>query len=46
MEIVRGHFRPEFLNRVDEIILFGRLKRDQMSTIVDIQVKRLQKAAG
>ena len=43
MEIVRGHFRPEFLNRVDEIILFGRLKREQMSTIVDIQVKRLQK---
>ncbi|QCI64335.1 ATP-dependent chaperone ClpB [Phreatobacter stygius] len=43
MAIVRGHFRPEFLNRVDEIILFGRLKREQMTAIVDIQLKRLQK---
>ncbi|WP_439574242.1 ATP-dependent chaperone ClpB [Phreatobacter sp.] len=43
MSIVRGHFRPEFLNRVDEIILFGRLKREQMTTIVEIQLKRLQK---
>ncbi|MEI8146455.1 MAG: AAA family ATPase, partial [Alphaproteobacteria bacterium] len=41
MSIVRGHFRPEFLNRIDDIILFGRLKRDQMTTIVDIQLKRL-----
>lgn len=41
MEIVRGHFRPEFLNRVDEIILFHRLKRDEMGAIVDIQLKRL-----
>ncbi|MFN3855908.1 MAG: ATP-dependent chaperone ClpB, partial [Phreatobacter sp.] len=43
MSIVRGHFRPEFLNRIDEIILFGRLKREQMTSIVDIQLKRLQK---
>ena len=43
MEVVRGHFRPEFLNRVDEIILFHRLRREHMSTIVDIQMKRLQK---
>ena len=43
MSIVRGHFRPEFLNRVDEIILFGRLKREQMGTIVEIQLKRLQR---
>ncbi len=43
MEIVRAHFRPEFLNRVDEIILFHRLKRDQMGRIVDIQLKRLHK---
>jgi ATP-dependent Clp protease ATP-binding subunit ClpB len=41
MGVVRGHFRPEFLNRVDEIILFHRLKRDQMGAIVDIQMKRL-----
>ncbi|GGH32534.1 chaperone protein ClpB [Alsobacter metallidurans] len=43
MSVVRSHFRPEFLNRVDEIILFHRLQRDQMGAIVDIQLKRLQK---
>jgi ATP-dependent Clp protease ATP-binding subunit ClpB len=43
MSLVRAHFRPEFLNRIDEIILFHRLKRDQMGAIVDIQVARLQK---
>ena len=43
MSIVRGHFRPEFLNRLDDIILFHRLKRQQMGVIVDIQLKRLQK---
>ncbi|HEY5966105.1 MAG TPA: ATP-dependent chaperone ClpB [Xanthobacteraceae bacterium] len=40
---VRANFRPEFLNRVDEIILFHRLKRDNMGSIVDIQMKRLGK---
>jgi len=40
---VRAHFRPEFLNRIDEIILFHRLKRDQMGRIVDIQLAHLQK---
>ena len=43
MGVVRAHFRPEFLNRVDEIVLFHRLRRDQMGAIVDIQVKRLEK---
>jgi len=43
MAEVRAHFRPEFLNRVDEIILFHRLKREQMSRIVDIQFAHLQK---
>ncbi|WP_111564883.1 ATP-dependent chaperone ClpB [Rhizobium sp.] len=43
MEMVRGHFRPEFLNRIDEIILFHRLKRDEMGAIVDIQLQRLVK---
>jgi ATP-dependent Clp protease ATP-binding subunit ClpB len=43
MGVVRGHFRPEFLNRVDEIILFHRLKRSEMGAIVDIQLARLQK---
>ncbi len=43
MTIVRQHFRPEFLNRVDEILVFHRLKREQMAAIVDIQIARLQK---
>jgi ATP-dependent Clp protease ATP-binding subunit ClpB len=43
MEVVRSHFRPEFLNRVDEIILFHRLRREHMANIVDIQMQRLQK---
>ena len=41
MEIVRKHFRPEFLNRLDEILLFSRLARAQMGAIVDIQINRL-----
>jgi ATP-dependent Clp protease ATP-binding subunit ClpB len=43
MAVVRASFRPEFLNRVDEIILFHRLKRSDMARIVDIQIGRLQK---
>jgi ATP-dependent Clp protease ATP-binding subunit ClpB len=43
MEIVRSHFRPEFLNRLDEIILFHRLGAGHMAPIVDIQVARIQK---
>ena len=41
MEQVKAHFRPEFLNRLDEILLFERLKPEHMGTIVDIQIKRL-----
>ncbi|MCG5237589.1 ATP-dependent chaperone ClpB [Xanthobacter oligotrophicus] len=43
MGAVRRHFRPEFINRIDEIVMFHRLKRDQMDTIVDIQMGRLRK---
>ena len=43
MEIVRGHFRPEFLNRLDEVILFHRLGANHMAPIVEIQVQRVQK---
>ncbi len=43
MDVVRGHFRPEFLNRLDEIILFHRLAMEHMAPIVEIQVKRVQK---
>jgi ATP-dependent Clp protease ATP-binding subunit ClpB len=42
MEVVRAHFRPEFLNRLDEIILFHRLGQADMGPIVDIQVSRVQ----
>ncbi|WP_159953261.1 ATP-dependent chaperone ClpB [Rhizobium sp. 18065] len=41
MDVVKASFRPEFLNRVDEIILFHRLRRSEMGAIVDIQMKRL-----
>ncbi|MDQ0507171.1 ATP-dependent chaperone ClpB [Xanthobacter agilis] len=43
MGAVRRHFRPEFINRIDEIVMFHRLKREQMDTIVDIQMGRLKK---
>ncbi len=43
MQAVRAHFRPEFLNRLDEIILFHRLSRANMDKIVDIQIGRLSK---
>ena len=42
MGVVRSAFRPEFLNRIDEIILFHRLKKSEMTRIVDIQMTRLQ----
>jgi ATP-dependent Clp protease ATP-binding subunit ClpB len=42
MEVVRNHFRPEFLNRLDEIILFHRLSAAHMGPIVEIQVARLK----
>ena len=42
MKAVREHFRPEFLNRLDEIVLFRRLQRSDMATIVDIQLGRLR----
>jgi ATP-dependent Clp protease ATP-binding subunit ClpB len=43
MGMVRAHFRPEFLNRVDEIILFHHLQKSAMGRIVEIQFARLQK---
>ena len=41
MDALRQHFRPEFLNRVDEIIIFDRLSEDELKKIVEIQLKRL-----
>jgi ATP-dependent Clp protease ATP-binding subunit ClpB len=43
MEKVRGHFRPEFLNRLDDVILFRQLTRSTMRPILDVQLGRLQK---
>ncbi|HWW49416.1 MAG TPA: ATP-dependent chaperone ClpB [Xanthobacteraceae bacterium] len=43
MGLVRAHFRPEFLNRIDEIILFHRLQRSEMGRIVEIQFNRLRR---
>jgi len=43
MEVVRKAFRPEFLNRLDEVILFGRLQKNHMAGIVGIQISRLKK---
>jgi ATP-dependent Clp protease ATP-binding subunit ClpB len=43
MAVVKSSFRPEFLNRVDEVILFHRLRRQDMGRIVEIQLKRLEK---
>ena len=43
MDAVRKHFRPEFLNRIDEIVLFQRLGREQMDSIVKIQLARVEK---
>ena len=43
MDALRGHFRPEFLNRIDEILIFSKLSEDQIALIVDIQLAHLQK---
>jgi ATP-dependent Clp protease ATP-binding subunit ClpB len=43
MEAVRAHFRPEFLNRVDEILIFHTLSLAQIKQIVEIQLRRLQR---
>jgi ATP-dependent Clp protease ATP-binding subunit ClpB len=43
MEAIRTHFRPEFLNRIDEIVFFRRLGRGEIDRIVEVQLKRLEK---
>jgi ATP-dependent Clp protease ATP-binding subunit ClpB len=43
MEAVRGHFRPEFLNRVDEIVIFHALSREHIRTIVDLHLETLRR---
>lgn len=41
MEVVREHFAPEFLNRIDDIILFNRLTRENMNYILDLQIQSI-----
>ena len=42
MQILREHFKPEFLNRVDDIVIFHRLSREQITKIIDVQLERLR----
>ncbi len=46
MEAVRGHFRPEFLNRIDDVVVFHRLSREDLRVIVDLQLVELRKRLG
>jgi ATP-dependent Clp protease ATP-binding subunit ClpB len=41
-QVLQEHFKPEFLNRIDDIVIFHRLSRDQISQIVDVQLERLR----
>ena len=43
LQVLREHFKPEFLNRVDDIVVFGQLGRDQIATIIDVQLEKLRK---
>ena len=43
LDALRGHFRPEFLNRIDEIIIFDRLQQDDLKRIINIQLERVRK---
>jgi ATP-dependent Clp protease ATP-binding subunit ClpB len=43
MDALRGHFKPEFLNRVDDVILYHQLKREHLGKIVDLQLERVQR---
>ena len=45
MDVVRGHFRPEFINRIDEIIIFHALRREQIRAIVELQLERVKRTA-
>ena len=42
LEVLREHFKPEFLNRIDDIVIFQRLSRNQISQIIEVQLERLR----
>jgi ATP-dependent Clp protease ATP-binding subunit ClpB len=43
LQVLRDHFKPEFLNRIDDIVVFGQLGRDQIASIIDVQLEKLRK---
>jgi ATP-dependent Clp protease ATP-binding subunit ClpB len=43
LEVLRGHFKPEFLNRVDDIVIFHQLSREQIGEIIEVQLERLRR---
>ena len=43
LQVLRDHFKPEFLNRIDDIVVFGQLKREQIALIIDVQLEKLRK---
>ncbi|MEK7855838.1 MAG: AAA family ATPase, partial [Acidobacteriota bacterium] len=43
LQVLRDHFKPEFLNRIDDIVVFGQLAREQIASIIDIQLEKLRK---
>lgn len=43
LQVLRDHFKPEFLNRIDDIVVFKQLTREQISTIIDVQLEKLRK---
>jgi ATP-dependent Clp protease ATP-binding subunit ClpB len=43
LQVLRDHFKPEFLNRIDDIVVFGQLGRDQIARIIDIHLEKLRK---
>ena len=45
MQVVRSHFRPEFINRIDEIIIFQSLTKEEIRTIVELQLERVKRTA-
>src|SRR5205085_4336482 len=43
LKVLRDHFKPEFLNRIDDIVVFGQLAREQIASIIDVQLEKLRK---
>jgi ATP-dependent Clp protease ATP-binding subunit ClpB len=43
LQVLRDHFKPEFLNRIDDIVVFGQLSKEQIATIIDVQLEKLRR---